>query len=614
MNTLRNHYQPFHLFAALGVLLAAVVLNVYRAAGRLPYIMDETPFLPSLLFFVLMLGVWGAAASRALDRPHLLYLVPLAVLLSNIFPRLEGSHIHLNALLNAALFAALLYMWLFFHQKKDTFFHKAVIPGVLGGIVLSSGYFWFVILLPPLLAILFYCREKKFLKSLLLAGVMLITSFLMLPVSFFIFVPFKIASPLSSPSVGAAGLPDTWFAFPALFEWAGPGVFIAALAGLVFLFLNDWKKALIFIFFPFALLACPLLAAFALVELFRLLKKAFGRIEWKWLRPEKSKTIAAVFFAVVLVVVLFPVSKIVTREGVGPDSRRRAVSRIRQNIAAGASLAVPLELNLQTSALRENYKLYPFTFQYLETRELHRLAALLDSPYFLVPSFGSSGSDPLVQKETASLNRFRDRLDTSGVFEEFDGNDVLIDSYYPFTGNPAFVVGRLKKEFIPSVTRIDLLKRNLVRVLSKRGEFSLDASESGTWKVLTLRNQAPGEEGKRFANVGVACGRRGFGLEIPVGRDIFLVVNAAISPGLVMDEGKENYLLISDFKGRWDSEKHYFVSSEWRTYIVSKRVRPGSNRVILGIRFTPRASADVLRIRSVHVFVSTPAPITEDCG
>ena len=69
----------------------------------------------------------------------------------------------------------------------------------------------------------------------------------------------------------------------------------------------------------------------------------------------------------------------------------------------------------------------------------------------------------------------------------------------------------------------------------------------------------------------------------------------------------KNYIMVSDYIAadkKWETEKTYFESPFVRTYIVSKRVRSGSSRLILAFRFEPPSPDDRLQIEDVRIFVS----------
>jgi len=139
--------------------------------------------------------------------------------------------------------------------------------------------------------------------------------------------------------------------------------------------------------------------------------------------------------------------------------------------------------------------------------------------------------------------------------------------------------------------------------LSKRGEFSFDFSQEQEETIITVRNIIPGKDDVRKITLGYEVNKKGLNMEMPGGKYIHFAVKAAVSPNLM---NKDNYFAISDFDGKhWiPSEKSYFKSQDWRTYLISKKVRPGCSRLVLAAWLNLKSPEDTLRIRDVKIFVS----------
>jgi hypothetical protein len=93
-------------------------------------------------------------------------------------------------------------------------------------------------------------------------------------------------------------------------------------------------------------------------------------------------------------------------------------------------------------------------------------------------------------------------------------------------------------------------------------------------------------------------------MEIPEGKYIHFIVKTSVSPTLI---DRNNFVFISDYNTddkTWDSRRIYFSSPYWRTCIISKKIRKGSQRVIMGIRFTPQSPEDKLVIENARIYVS----------
>jgi hypothetical protein len=136
----------------------------------------------------------------------------------------------------------------------------------------------------------------------------------------------------------------------------------------------------------------------------------------------------------------------------------------------------------------------------------------------------------------------------------------------------------------------------------KWGKFKIDPVKDDSIGMLRVRILEPNKKGIRRLNFGYGINRRGLDMDMPEGKTIYFIVSAAISSHLV---NNNNYLAVRDFDGRWESsQKVYFVSHLWNTYIVSKKVRPGISRLILFISFNPQSPEDEVIVRDVRIFIS----------
>ncbi|NIM14292.1 MAG: YfhO family protein [Candidatus Aminicenantes bacterium] len=136
----------------------------------------------------------------------------------------------------------------------------------------------------------------------------------------------------------------------------------------------------------------------------------------------------------------------------------------------------------------------------------------------------------------------------------------------------------------------------------KWGKFKIDPVEDNGIGMVRVCILEPNKKGIRRLNFGYGINRRGLDMDMPEGKTIYFIVNAAISSHLV---NNNNYFAVRDFDGRWESSQRvYFVSHLWNTYIVSKKVRPGISRLILFISFNPQSSEDEVMVRDVRIFIS----------
>jgi hypothetical protein len=120
-----------------------------------------------------------------------------------------------------------------------------------------------------------------------------------------------------------------------------------------------------------------------------------------------------------------------------------------------------------------------------------------------------------------------------------------------------------------------------------------------------VRNTKAKKDVKNRIHFGYEFNRKGLKIESHEyeGKYVTFIVRAAISPSLL---NRDNYIAVVDYNkdGSHKAEKTYFTSHHWRTYMVSKRVRPGNTRLLLMIRFCPQTRQDRFRIKDVKVIVS----------
>jgi hypothetical protein len=166
---------------------------------------------------------------------------------------------------------------------------------------------------------------------------------------------------------------------------------------------------------------------------------------------------------------------------------------------------------------------------------------------------------------------------------------------------------------LPDYKKIHVWKQNgttteeisppLIRI-SRRGIFKFDAKGSKGRKKIIVRS-SKAKNGERRINFGYEFKRRSIELKIPEESYIHFIAKVAISSRLV--ESNKNYIMISDYNGTnktWEQEKTYFRTPLTRTYVVSKKVRPGSTRLLMVFRFEPLSPEDWIRIEDVKIAVS----------
>ncbi len=138
-----------------------------------------------------------------------------------------------------------------------------------------------------------------------------------------------------------------------------------------------------------------------------------------------------------------------------------------------------------------------------------------------------------------------------------------------------------------------------------RGKFTFDVSREkkrSVLRTLTVRNREPNEEGLRILQFGYDnTTLQELDMKGLNGQYIHFIVKAKISRHLT---NKNNYLFIQDFTNNWKRKKHYFSSPSWRTYLISRRIREGSSKLMVGIRFAPKSSEDKIMINDIRIYIS----------
>jgi hypothetical protein len=600
------------------VVIAFVLLKVHLIVLSLPYLGMERLMLMLLsllaMFFLGVVsfllskvsGVVGTPFQRGSDPPEakeileLILLVPLILIIAGDYLNFSPQYLDIKPLAAACL--ALLYWSIFTSLEKDTLLHKVIIPGVLCGAALTVNYSLFPVVLSPILAIWVFPGTQNLKRIFLLIGVTLAVFLALIPVSFALVVPLDLLA------VGN-------YSYHHHIDWTlkglsgnlGVGGLLLSLFGLFTAFKKDWKKTIIFIAFPLLLTLYAFFAVFAGLGIMELHRLARERL--------KLKNIPAAVAAVILFCLCFPPYKPVLQWGKAksePDSRLRAVQWVRTNVPKGASLVVPSELEMDTTPLQDDYQVYTRNFKQLKETTFDVLYTLLKEPYFLLPDFAVYDADGLTTKDLKLLEEFKQKSRAAVAFE---GNKVLRNYYRPVpAGNPAFSIDQMEtKAQLMSCSAVSgVWNRHAASpqdtspallTFFEKGKFAYEFAAKQTGNVLEVHSLSADEKGVRQTNFGFEPNRKGFAVDIAAveGKYIYLVVNAAVSSRL---QDEDNYMFISTQSGGWGAEKQFFSSPGWRTYILAKKIQPGTTRLIVGFRFTPKSKEDRLTIRHISIYVS----------
>ena len=132
-----------------------------------------------------------------------------------------------------------------------------------------------------------------------------------------------------------------------------------------------------------------------------------------------------------------------------------------------------------------------------------------------------------------------------------------------------------------------------LKTLGIRGKFAIKSEG-----VLTVTHTEPGKEGQRIFITGYDQEGINFNLENEKEVALLFIVRAKITDLYIP---KKSYIFIQDFDGTWEKKKVAIVGDEWKTYVVSKKIRRGCTKLNLGIYFMPLSSANSLLVEEVRV-------------
>jgi hypothetical protein len=139
-------------------------------------------------------------------------------------------------------------------------------------------------------------------------------------------------------------------------------------------------------------------------------------------------------------------------------------------------------------------------------------------------------------------------------------------------------------------------------VQGKRGRFKYHVTRESREKILSISNLRSDDENLRILQIGYDKSRmKRLKIDLSRYRYIHFLVKVKISEELL---NNNNYIFIQDFYGEWERERCYFSSPYWRTYLLSKKIRENSTKIMLGFRFNPSSSKEKLLIKDIKLYVS----------
>lgn len=161
--------------------------------------------------------------------------------------------------------------------------------------------------------------------------------------------------------------------------------------------------------------------------------------------------------------------------------------------------------------------------------------------------------------------------------------------------------------FNPSGGNVTEISPPLI-TFSKWGEYKIEAVEKNKFKALEVSNISPGKQGRRRLNLGFEAGKKEFDLDIPKSGYVHFIVEVNVPEGLL---DKYNFIFISDFVKDWETANCTFSRQGRNTYLVSKKIRRNSRRIIIGFRYSPKTAEDKLIIENMKIFAVAPGKDTK---
>ena len=168
----------------------------------------------------------------------------------------------LNVDIIGTFFAVLTIFYVVIKLDHDLCSAKSIIPGILCGLSIASKYNYYLLLIPSVLAIIFYSKKRRFKKIFLLVLITAITFIVCTPYSILDFSTFLdgIAFNIYHYKTGhlgfteTPGLPQFFYYCQALIDEYGFGLMAFAVLGIIFSLISKTKKGIVLLSFPLLLL------------------------------------------------------------------------------------------------------------------------------------------------------------------------------------------------------------------------------------------------------------------------------------------------------------------------------------------------------------------------
>ena len=449
--------------------------NVSLPFYTVPRVVETARQLFALLS-VVALAASGVVAWRLLRRPGALLLAPLVLALSSYFFSMSWRYLNVDIVSACFVILGIASIMRIATLPPPPRTRFVVLSAICVGLAAGSKYPHGLLLLPLLIAICLFVERGRRIEAIAVAVAMSGMSFLVVVPYSVIDLPsflnglahvaHRYPNMINPYDSGAPGVDTLPFYIKALSRDFGSAGLVLALIGLVSIAVSDWRRALVLVSYPVALLALlsmqqvefqrnmlpvfPLVAVFVaagVYSLHGLAMRAPGvrRIE----HPALRTTIGTVVFLGIFTSGLnVPIREFAEQVDVAGETRVNAVAWIKQHVATDTTVVVPEGLEFDVRPLAAaGYPTRVVKFKTLGTAEdVDSLVEGIPGPVVvLAPRWCSTpwGRKPdEAADKAAALNEAMAQARIEPLAEFNPGGCTLINYRIANNGNPAFAIAR----------------------------------------------------------------------------------------------------------------------------------------------------------------------------
>lgn len=423
-----------------------------------------------VIFSAMAILLISYAAYKAFQVPYLLFLPALLIPFSSVYTSKSYKYINSNIL--GAFFIALSLSYIFYNLKKTGAIKKALIPGILCAMVISSKYNYLGIYLPFMLAILFYEPSHMISRTILLISVSVVTILILNPY-FILNLPeflndtaYQVNHYMQRGHKGYEGKPGLSqfiYYMNSMIEQFGITAFVFSIIGLGYMFRINYKKALIFISFPLFLLVLmsaskanflrnltpvymlwPVFISMGFVAYYRTISVIF---DYNMGVSRQVQKAVAGFVPIALLLLTLPFAALSELMEAQQDSRKQ-VSQwlLRQDDVK--MVVIPNDLSMDTRQLSRQLNIISISRKQLNFDYFNEFL-FKESYYYLLPVYGVDTRFPKRKKLEKMQLQMRRLIESNQLqaVKIFGKNKVLLNYQKTVAkGNPKLYLAKYSKQ------------------------------------------------------------------------------------------------------------------------------------------------------------------------